>query len=30
MAALVIVVAVVISTAYLLWQFWERDLQDDY
>ena len=26
---LVIAIAVVICTAYLLWQFWERDLLDD-
>jgi hypothetical protein len=26
---IVIAIAVVICTAYLLWQFWERDLLDD-
>lgn len=26
---IVIAVAVVICAAYLLWQFWERDLLDD-
>jgi hypothetical protein len=29
MDSIVIAVAVVICTAYLLWQFWERDLLDD-
>jgi hypothetical protein len=27
--SLIIAIAVVICTAYLLWQFWERDLLDD-
>ena len=29
MDSIVIAIAVVICTAYLLWQFWERDLLDD-
>ena len=29
MDTIVIAVAVVICAAYLLWQFWERDLLDD-
>ena len=29
MDSIVIAVAVVICTAYLVWQFWERDLLDD-
>jgi hypothetical protein len=27
--ALVIAIAVLVSSAYLLWQFWEADLVDD-
>ena len=29
MDSIVIAIAVVICTAYLVWQFWERDLLDD-
>ncbi len=29
MASLIIAIATVIASAYLLWQFWERDLIDD-